>query len=87
MKIINTEWGLNSYLELKNTPVFTAAEYTLKLRPDVLLLLAFPHHVKFNQNKFWSPAKDTENENINNGFKMKWHNIGHGRACGQWSNA
>ena len=37
MEIIITEWGLNSYLELKAQRAFTNEEYKRKIRPDVLL--------------------------------------------------
>jgi hypothetical protein len=78
MEIINTQWGLNAYLELKSKRVFTDIEYRNTLKPDVLLLLDFPNNEKFNQNKFWSPAEDHSGKIIADCYKMKWHHIGHG---------
>ncbi len=58
MEIIITEWGLNSYLEMKHNRVFTEGEYKNGLRPDVLLLARYPNDPKFNHSKFWSIATD-----------------------------
>jgi len=80
MEIINTEWGLNSYLELKSKRVFTDSEFRQVLKPDVMLLQNFPHHEKFNQNRFWSPAEDRNGKIIPDCYKMKWHQIGNGRV-------
>lgn len=79
MEVINTEWGLNSYLELKSKRVFTNSEYRKVLKPDVMLLKSFPNNEKFNQNKFWSPAEDHSGKIITDCYKMKWHQIGNGR--------
>ena len=73
MQIVITEWALNSYLQLKYDKAFTSREYWEKIRPDVLLLKQYPDHQKFDQDKFWS-------QEISNGYKMKWHNIGHGKV-------
>jgi hypothetical protein len=79
MEIINTEWGLNSYLELKNRRVFTDSEYREVLKPDVMLLQSYPDNEKFNQSKFWSPATERDGKIMSDCYKMKWHQIGNGR--------
>jgi hypothetical protein len=43
-----------------------------------LLLLDFPNHTKFSNNKFWSQASIAGNV-LSCGFKMKWHNLGERR--------
>ena len=73
MDIVITEWGLNSYLELKAEGAFSAQEYREKIRPDVLLLKVYPNHPKFSQANFWSPE-------IQDGYKMKWHQMGNGKV-------
>ncbi len=73
MEIVITEWGLNSYLELKAEGAFSAQEYRGKIRPDVLLLKVYPNHPKFSQDNFWSPE-------IQDGYKMKWHQMGNGKV-------
>lgn len=77
MEIIITQWALDSYLELPQF-AFTQEDYREIIRPDVLLLKNYPNEVKFENNKFWSPAQDKA-KNIPDGFKMKWHNIGNGQ--------
>jgi hypothetical protein len=79
MEIINTGWGLNSYLELRSKHIFTDFEYRDVLKPDVMLLHEFPNHEKFNQNKFWSPAENHNKKIITDCYKMKWRQIGNGR--------
>lgn len=76
MKIIITDWALQSYLEL--IEVFTKQEYQDILRPDAELLHEYPHHPKFRNNKFWGPCKEKSGKIVRNGYKMKWHNIGPG---------
>lgn len=78
MKIVITEWALQSYLDLKG--VFTEKEYQNTLRPDVELLNDYPKHPKFGNDKFWGPCKDKSGKIIQYGYKMKWHNIGSGRV-------
>ena len=73
MEIIITEWGLNSYLELRAQQSFTAKEYWQIIRPDVLLLKVYPSHPKFMQANFWS-------QEFPNGYKMKWHQMGNGKV-------
>jgi hypothetical protein len=73
MEIIITEWGLDSYLELKAQRTFTNEEYWKKIRPDVLLLEDYPMHPKFGQSHFWS-------QEFANGYKMKWHQMGTGKV-------
>ena len=83
MEVIITEWGLQSYVDLKGKGVFTAAEYKSKLRPDARLLKTDdpfdPAHPKFSNDKFWGPAK-SKGKIIKFGHKMKWHNLGPGKV-------
>ena len=72
MEIVITQWGLDSYLELKAQGAFQSFEYSRRIRPDILLLKIYPNHPKFLQSKFWSFV-------IQNGYKMKWHNMGNGK--------
>ena len=65
--------GLDSYLDLKAEKAFSTWEYREKIRPDVLLLKAYPNHPKFSQDTFWSPE-------IKDGYKMKWHQMGNGKV-------
>ena len=83
MEVVITEWGLQSYIELKKQAVFTDAEYKNVLRPDAELLKTDDpfdqKHPKFSNNKFWGPA--THNGQVTKfGYKMKWHNFGPGRV-------
>lgn len=78
MKVVITEWALQSYLDLVN--VFTSEEYRKKLRSDAELLANYPNDPKFDNEKFWGPCKDKSGKIIPKGYKMKWHNIGHGRV-------
>ena len=77
MEVIITEWGLQSYLNLKAKGVFTDDDYKKILRPDAELLKRYPNDPKFNNNKFWGPAT-LKGKNIKHGYKMKWHNLGPG---------
>lgn len=47
MQVVITQWGLDSYLELKHGRVFSPAEYWGEIRPDVLRLKVFPDDPKF----------------------------------------
>lgn len=78
MEIVITAWALDSYLELKHKNQFAVNDYKITIRPDVLLLKAFPQHPKFANNKFWSPAT-MNGVTLIGGFKMKWHNLGANR--------
>ena len=80
MEIIITDWALDSYLDLVSKKVFSRHEYLEVIRPDVMLLFDFPNDPKFQNGKFWSPAKDMSGAIISSGFKMKWHQIGSGRV-------
>jgi len=81
MKVVITEWALQSYLNLKYRNVFTSDEYWDVIRPDVELLRdQFPHNPKFKNPGFWGPATDKSGSAITDGYKMKWHNIGPGRV-------
>jgi len=78
MEVVITEWALQSYLDL--IQVFTPEEYQKKLRPAAELLARYPNDPKFDNDKFWGPCKDKSGKIIPQGYKMKWHNIGHGRV-------
>lgn len=80
MEIIITGWALNSYLELKHAGVFSQKEYWETLRPDVLRLKDYPDDPKFKSDKFWSIATDRTGRKIDDGYKLKWHQIGHGKV-------
>lgn len=81
MKIVITEWALDSYLEMKGAGAFSDEEYRAIIRPDILLLKeGFPlKSPKFRNNKFWGPAQDIGGNEIPCGYKMKWHNMGNGK--------
>jgi len=79
LAIVITQWGLDSYLDLKHSQAFTPEEYKGTIRPDVLLLHDFPGNAKFENDRFWSPATDRSGT-IAHGFKMKWHQVGPGRV-------
>lgn len=82
MKVEITDWALNSYLDLLHKRVFTSQEYNTILRPDAVLLkdgIPSPH-AKFQNPKFWGPATDSSGNDISNGYKLKWHNIGNGKV-------
>lgn len=83
MEVILTEWGLQSYIELKSRSIFSNEEYKFALRPDAELLKTAdpfdPSHPKFSNSKFWGPATFRKRI-IKCGYKMKWHNIGPGRV-------
>ncbi len=81
MEVVITEWGLDSYLDLKHQGTFTVTEYQKFIRPDVELLkegLPF-RHPKFRNSHFWGPAQDINGVEIPCGYKMKWHNLGNGK--------
>lgn len=80
MEIIITGWALNSYLELKHGGVFSEEEYKNTIRPDAVLLKSYPNHAKFENDKFWSIATDRGGNKIQDGYKMKWHQVGNGRV-------
>lgn len=80
MNIVITQWGLNSYLNLKHKKVFDQAEFDTKIKPDVKLLKRYPNDPKFGNGKFWSQATDKNSHSILAGFKMKWHQVGNGRV-------
>lgn len=79
MEIIITSWALDSYLEMKHKRVFTNEEYKKIIRPDALRLKNYPDDPKFGNDKFWSIATDQSGNNIEDGYKMKWHQIGSGK--------
>jgi hypothetical protein len=83
MEVIITEWGLQSYIDLKARGVFTDRDYGSELRPSIELLKTDdpfePNHPKFSNNKFWGPAT-LSGRKIKFGHKMKWHNLGPGKV-------
>lgn len=79
MDIVITREALNSYLNLLHGHYISRSTYETFLRPDILLLHDYPDPVEFDRSRFWSPAKGRRGR-IQNGFKMKWHNIGPGRV-------
>ena len=79
MDVVITQWGLDSYLELKHASVVSAEDYWGTIRPDVELLRDYPAPTAFANGKFWSPAADAGGV-IAGGFKMKWHQVGPGRV-------
>lgn len=79
MRIIITEWGLDSYLDLLGQHVFSRSEYYSTLRPDVKKLIAYPARPEFGNSSFWGPAQSPRGT-VPDGFKMKWHNLGPGRV-------
>jgi hypothetical protein len=82
MEVIITEWGLQSYIDLKGR-IFTDADYKSHLRLDAELLKTDdpfdPKHPKFSNEKFWGPAI-SGGKIIKFGHKMKWHNFGPGNV-------
>jgi hypothetical protein len=79
VRIIITEWGLDSYLDLVGRAVFSRADYWSTLRPDVKKLLHFPTLPEFSSSGFWGPAKSPRGI-VSDGYKMKWHNLGPGKS-------
>lgn len=79
MDIVITSWALDSYLDLKHNNIFSNQDYTTIIRPDVMLLKTYPSDPKFLNAKFWSIATDQAKNRIQDGFKMKWHNLGNGK--------
>lgn len=83
MEVIITEWGLQSYIDLKGSGVFTDTDYKTHLRPDAELLKTDNPfdlgHPKFGNDKFWGPAK-FNGQILKFGYKLKWHNLGPGKV-------
>ena len=79
--VIITEWALDSYLRLKHAGTFTDQEYWTEIRPDVERLRggAPGPDPKFQSSSFWGPAK-LGVQVLNNGFKMKWRQLGPGKV-------
>ncbi|MGE3727970.1 MAG: hypothetical protein AB7I41_20615 [Candidatus Sericytochromatia bacterium] len=80
MQVIITEWALSSYLDLVGQHQFTKEQYRDIIRPDVQRLNDFPNDIAFSQSNFWGPSTDRSGNNVRNGFKMKWHNLGSGNV-------
>jgi len=82
MEVIITEWGLQSYIDLKARGAFSDTDYRDILRPDAKLLKTDDpfdkSHSKFSNDKFWGPAK-FKGKITKYGYKMKWHNFGPGK--------
>lgn len=83
MEVIITEWGLQSYIDLKSMGIFTDQDYKTHLRPDAELLKTDdpfdPSHPKFSNSKFWGLAT-LSGKIVKYGYKMKWHNLGPGNV-------
>jgi hypothetical protein len=77
MEIVITEWALDSYLNLVGKNVISSNDYWNVIRPDVVLLKSMTD-TKFSNSLFWGPAK-VRGVIVQNGYKMKWHNLGNGR--------
>lgn len=67
-------------MELKHARVFTKKEYKETLRPDALRLKNYPNDPKFKNDKFWSISTDRSGHKIQDGYKMKWHQVGNGKV-------
>ena len=78
MRIFITRWGLDSYLEHRDSGVITRELYYEQLRPDILRLRHRDTDPKFQQPSFWGPAIGPRGR-VDEGWKMKWHNLGPGR--------
>ena len=77
MDIIITSWALRSYLRVRHANQLSEAEYWDVIRPDILRLHQLEVDPKFQVGKFWSPAAG-HGISVQNGFKMKWHQVGDG---------
>ena len=73
MEIINTEWGLNSYLELKSKRVFTDSEYREVLKPDVMFT-KFQIMKSLTKANFGRQRRSQRKDN-SECYKMKWHQM------------
>ena len=80
MDVVISEWALDSYLRLKKARAFTDQEYRGTLRPDVLRLRKYPAEPKFGLQQFWSIAECPSGQKIQDGFKMKWDQLGNGKV-------
>ncbi len=78
--IIITEWALDSYLELVHAKTFSKEEYKETIRPDVERLKVYPNDLKFQVSTFWGRATDLRGQTIQDGYKMKWRQIGNGKV-------
>ena len=78
MKVLITEWALASYTEFVGRD-FSEQEYWEVLRPDILRLYQHKTDACFQNAHFWGPAETGQGKVVQDGWKMKWHNIGHGR--------
>ncbi len=59
LKIIITQWALDSYLKMKREKTFSDQEYKQEIRPDVLLLKRNLTDPKFSNSKYWSIAESS----------------------------
>ena len=80
MEVVITEWALSSYLALKGARSFTDDEYKQTIRPDVMRLKSFPADTKFGLQQFWCIAECPFGQKIQDGFKMKWDQLGNGKV-------
>ncbi|MEB3196522.1 MAG: hypothetical protein VKP62_04895 [Candidatus Sericytochromatia bacterium] len=77
MDIVITNWALRSYMRLRHTGHISAVDYWDTIRPDLLRLHRLAEDPKFQVAKFWSPAF-SQGISVQNGYKMKWHQMGDG---------
>jgi hypothetical protein len=78
VRILITNWGLNTFMDHYHSRVFTKADYKNVIRPDTMLLAKYPHDPKFQLTQFWHQAKLRNGMAISDGYKMKWDNLGSG---------
>jgi hypothetical protein len=78
VRIVITRWGLDAYLDLLHRGVLDRALYYEVLRPDIVRLRRRTDDPKFREPKFWGPAIDRSDREVEDGWKMKWHNFGSG---------
>lgn len=80
LEIVITEWALQSYLDLVGSDQVTRKEYMTVLRPDILRLKQYPLDDSFKTSSFWGRATLRGGVPVEDGYKMKWHNIGNGKV-------
>lgn len=80
MRVVITEWDLQSYLDLEQRAVFSDSDYWDTIRPDVELLKQglSPPAIALQNGRLFGPATDRSGNAIQHGYKMKWHNLGPG---------
>lgn len=79
MRILITEWALASYLDLRKDGVLSREVYWQVLRPDIESLAELSSSERFKDASFWGPAQALGGRRVQDGWKMKWHNVGNAR--------